>query len=101
MTDLSVDLAVLESARTSMRALTDEFRAIEDRHDADARAYGHDEVRDAMHEFTHNWHHHREQLVEKMDEGAEKITGTIDAFRDADQKLADELERNTTDEMPG
>lgn len=96
MPDLSVDIRVLDAASASLELLRSEFDGIESRTDGASDIYGSRGVADAMHEFSHNMRHHRTELSEKMGETKEKVAATLEAFRDADQKLADELEKNLT-----
>lgn len=100
MTDLRVDYAVLEASTSSLTRLRSEFDAIERRRDATSDLWGHEAVRDAMDEFASNMHHHREALSKEMGTVQEKLQGTISAFREADAKLAAELEENTTHQPP-
>ena len=103
MPDLSVDVAVLDATESSITTLRQEFDGIETRTEDAADIYGHRGVADAMHEFSHNMRLHRTELSEKMSGTGEKVSATLETFREADQALADELERNvtTTTTLPG
>lgn len=101
MGDLMVDIAVLTASERDLAQLKSEFDGIEDRRDDTAEVWGHDGLRDAMHEFASNMKHHRKELSEKIQANGEKIGATLDAFREADEKLASELEKNTSDPSAG
>lgn len=62
MGDLMVDIAVLTAGERDLALLKSEFDGIEDRRDDTAEVWGHDGLRDAMHEFASNMKHHREEL---------------------------------------
>ena len=100
MADLKVDIAVLQASERTLRRLKAEFDGIEDRRDDTRNIWGHDGLREAMHEFASNMDHHRKELSEKIQQTGEKIATTIETFREADEKLEAELRKNTTTQPP-
>jgi len=96
MSDLIVDAGVLEDSQQALTVLKSEFDSIENRRNDTERIWGHDGLRDAMHEFASNWDHHRDELSQKIQDNGEKVATTLETWREADQKLADELERNSS-----
>jgi uncharacterized protein YukE len=86
--DLKVDYMLLEHAEQELDGLRHEFDEIEQRRDDSAGYWGHDGVQDAMHEFASNMDYNRKKLSEKLTTVREKVTGTLEAFREADAELA-------------
>lgn len=88
MSDLKVDYWTLEDSEATLRRLKGEFDAIEGRRDDTRGIWGHDSVRDAMHEFASNMDYNRRKLSEEIQTVGEKMAGTLEAFRAADAELA-------------
>lgn len=88
MSDLKVDYYALEDSEATLRDLKAEFDDIEGRRDDTAGIWGHDSVRDAMHEFASNMDYNRGKLSEEIKTVGEKMAGTLEAFRTADAELA-------------
>lgn len=88
MSDLKVDYWTLEDSATTLRTLKSEFDDIEGRRDDSAGFWGHDAVRDAMHEFASNMDYNRRKLSEEIQTVGEKMEGTLEAFRAAEEELA-------------
>lgn len=101
MTDLKVDYAVLDASRHTLDRLKADFDGIERRRDTTDGCWGHRDVTDAMHDFASNMDHHRKDLSKEIAEVHDKLEATVKAFRDADQKLQDELEKNTSSDSHG
>jgi len=95
MTDLSVDIAVLEDSKTDLSAIKTALDNIEGRHDDTDHIWGNDRLKDAMHEFATNMHHHRKELSGKVQATYDKVSTTLTTFEEADAKLKSELEKNT------
>lgn len=93
--DLEVDYNLLEASRTTLTSLRGDFDHIKSRGKDTEDLWGHHEIRDAMDKFSSNMDHHREELSKEIGDVGEKIEATIQTFRDADQKLADDLAKNT------
>jgi hypothetical protein len=93
MSDLKVDFTTLEDSHRAAQTLKSEFDDLPHRVSDDAH-WGHHDVRDAMHEFATNWDYHRDVLSGKIGEVGEKVESCLTTFRDADQKLYDELEKS-------
>lgn len=98
MTDLKVDYAVLEDSVSTLGSLRTAFDEIKTRGDDTEDLWGHHEIRDAMDEFSSNMDHHREELSNEIGDVGEKLEMTLQTFRDADQKLKDDLEKSTSEE---
>lgn len=94
MTDLKVDYQVLDASCRTLDKLKVDFDGIEKRRDSTEGYWGHDDVKDAMDEFASNMDHHRKDLAKEIAEVHDKLEATVKAFREADQKLKDELEKN-------
>jgi hypothetical protein len=88
VSDLKVDYYTLEDSESTLRDLKAEFDGIEDRRDDTSDIWGHDSVRDAMHEFASNMDYNRRKLSEEIQTVGEKMAGTLEAFRTADAELA-------------
>ncbi len=97
MGDLEVDYALLEESGRTLSTLRSDFDDIKGRGSETEDFWGHHEVKDAMDEFTSNMDHHREELSAEIGDVGEKLDATETTWREADQKLVDELDKNTTD----
>jgi hypothetical protein len=93
VSDLKVDYWALEDSVSTLSSLKSEFDDIEDRRDDTSGAWGHDAVKDAMHEFASNMDYNRGKLSDEIKTVGEKMSGTIDAFREADAKLAESFDK--------
>lgn len=93
--DLKVDFETLEASHATAVQLNSEFDDLPDRTGDYQDAWGNGKIKDAMHTFGTNWGYHREVLSGKIKEVGEKIEACITTFRDADQKLYDELKKAT------
>lgn len=91
--DLKVDYYRLEDSVSTLSSLKDEFDGIEGRRDDTAGVWGHDRVKGAMDEFASNMDYNRGKLSEEIQTVGEKMHGTLDAFRGADEKLAESFDR--------
>ena len=98
MSDLKVDYALLDASATTLKTLKDDFDDIKSRGHETEDFWGHHEVKDAMDKFTSNMDHHREALSAEIGDVGEKLAATEQTFRDADQKLKDELDKSTEGE---
>lgn len=94
--DLKVDYLILESSETELKTLKTEFDEIENRRDDTRDIWGHDSVRSAMHEFASNMDYNRGKLSEKLQTVGEKITSTLETFRDADSELAKSFDEESS-----
>ena len=94
MSDLKVDFTTLEDSHRAAQTLKSEFDDLPHRV-GDGTHWGHHDVADAMHEFGTNWDYHRAILSENIGEVGENVESCLTTFRDADQKLYDELEKST------
>ncbi|MCL3819507.1 hypothetical protein [Aeromicrobium wangtongii] len=93
--DLQVDYDLLHASIRTLTSLRADFDDIKSRGKDTEDLWGHRDIRGAIDKFTSNMDHHREELSKEIEDVGEKLEATIDTFQDADQKLADELEKNT------
>jgi hypothetical protein len=91
MGDLQVDFDDLENSHDTCIALKSEFDDLP--HRVDNVDWSDKSIHDAMHTFGTNWGYHREVLSDKIKEVGEKIESCMKTFKDADQKLYEELEK--------
>lgn len=93
MADLKVDFENLESSKSTVASLKAAFDGLSRRVSAQSRDWGSSDIEGAMHEFATNWDYRRDILSGKLKEVGEKIEGTLEAFTEADEKLAHGLEQ--------
>ena len=96
MADLLVDYYALEDSEKVLADLKGEFDHIETNVSDSTSVWSHDLVKDAMGEFAGNMDYNRKKLSQKIQDCGEKITTTLETFRDADQQLADKLDKDRT-----
>lgn len=96
VSDLKVDFEVLKTSRTTLSKLKSDFDNIENRRHGTRNIWGHESVRDAMDEFASNMDHHREDLSKSIDAAGKKVDATIDTFEEADRKMKEQLEKDTS-----
>lgn len=87
MSDLKVDYYALEDSVTALSSVKSELDGLEHRTDDTESVWGHNGVKDAMHEFSHNMDYNRRKLTEKVDETGQKMSSTLEAFRKAEDEL--------------
>lgn len=92
MADLKVDYYRLEDSEKVLTDLKGEFDHIDSNVSDSTSVWSHDQVKDAMGEFAGNMDYNRKKLSQKIQDCGEKISTTLETFRDADQKLADQLD---------
>jgi uncharacterized protein YukE len=90
--DLKVDYYRLEDSERVLSTLKSEFDGIEDSTSGSLDIWSHDKVRDAMNEFSGNMDYNRKKLSQKITDCGEKISTTLQTFREADQELADSFD---------
>ncbi|MCL3818770.1 hypothetical protein [Aeromicrobium wangtongii] len=90
--DLKVDYYRLEDSERVLATLKSEFDGIEDNTSGSVDVWSHPRVRDAMDEFSGNMDYNRKKLSEKIKDCGEKISATLETFREADQDLADSFD---------
>jgi uncharacterized protein YukE len=91
--DLKVDYYRLEDSERVLQTLKNEFDNIESNTSDSLDVWSHDKVRDAMDEFSGNMDYNRKKLSQKITDCGEKISTTLQTFRDADQDLADSFDK--------
>lgn len=91
--DLKVDYYRLEDSERVLQNLKSEFDNIEANTSDSVDVWSHDTVRDAMSEFAGNMDYNRKKLSQKIADCGEKISTTLQTFRDADQDLADSFDK--------
>lgn len=88
---LLVDLDALRETANELKTLAKDFRNAS-KTAADAMgAVGHDQVADALDEFTSNWRRHRDALVSSLDAVAQMARDSRATYVEADEELAAEL----------
>lgn len=90
--DLTVDLGLLETTAGSLGMLMEEFTNAKDIVGGYEAAIGAPRLVHAMHKFATNWKAHREDLVHSMDAVHQMVTSSYQAFIDADNKLAHDIQ---------
>ncbi|WP_156044183.1 hypothetical protein [Cellulomonas sp. HZM] len=89
MTDrLMLEPGVLRSAGTDLRAIAQEFVEADARTHALAEQVGHEELADAVRDFSRGWDDRRARIVEDVAALADACTGIGDGFEDLDGQLA-------------
>lgn len=93
MSDLKLDYYALEDSVRALGSIKSELDGIEARTDASASVWGHDAVKDAMHEFSHNMDYNRRKVTEKVQETGEKMESTLEAFRKVEADLCKSFDK--------
>lgn len=93
MGDLQVDYYQLKNGSKVAGDLKAEFDGIEDNVSGSLDVWSHDAVRDALGDFAGNMDYNRKKLSQKLEDCKGKMDATLQAFRDADQELADSFDQ--------
>jgi hypothetical protein len=93
MSDLVVDFTTLEESHSTAMTLKADFDGLPHNYDDYKDAWGKDNIRGAMDNFSNNWDYHRAVLSDKINEVGEKIESCLETFKDADQQLYDQLQK--------
>ncbi|MGN6608476.1 MAG: hypothetical protein ACTHMS_15885 [Jatrophihabitans sp.] len=96
MSDLVVDFEELEHSQQALEKIKNEFEHTTKRVDGIEDIWSDDAVRDAMHDFAHNWKDHREKLIGKMDDAYKHSQACLNSFRATEEKLASALDVHPT-----
>ncbi len=96
MGDLQVDYYELENGSRVAGDLKSEFDDIEDTVSDSLSTWSHEAVRDAMSEFSQNMDYNRKKLSQKLEDCKGKMDATLDTFRDTDEELAAQFDREAT-----
>lgn len=93
MTDLCVDYATLERGAAKLAGLKRAFNDLPHTVAEQSSDWGSRDIAGAMQDFGTNWDYRRGTLTEQIDTVGQKIEGSVQAFREADAKLAQEADR--------
>ncbi len=101
MTDLKLDLRLLEQLRDDLNAIVREFKNADDFSDDVAEATGHDGLHDVTRDFAHKWNDKRKAMTEDVENLQKQIGAITDGFTQIDADLAAALEEaNATSPSP-
>lgn len=92
MADLKVDYYTLEDSEKALTTLKSEFDGIKDDVSDSVSVWSDTRVRNAMRKFATNMDYNRKKLSERIQDCGEKISTTLDTFREADAELAKSLD---------
>jgi len=92
VTDLQLDLALLEQLKTDLDAIVKEFKGADDFSDDTADATGHDELAGHVRDFAHKWNDKRKKMTEAVENLSSSVASITDGFTQVDDGLAKALE---------
>lgn len=94
MVDLRVSYDRLEESSKSLQSIEGELENTKD-HQGDIKgSLGSGDVAHGMSDFAGNWDYHRHKILDKLKSMREMAEQTMNAFKDADKKLADGLKQD-------
>ena len=88
--DLCVSFDALEDSERDLKTIKSEFENCSKHTDELRAVWGSGEVADAMGEFVGNWDYHRKDVLDSIQAVGDMVSGTLQTFRETDQKLADQ-----------
>lgn len=91
MTDLRISYQDLESTKSTMSSLVNEFQNIQTQQSQYDWAMGSGDVAGAMDNFAGNWNYHRKQLLGKMQNLDSMVGEALTQFPKTDRGLAKQL----------
>ena len=94
MSDLRVDYETLAQCAATAKQVKGGFEDLPSRVGDTGDCWGHGGIAGAMHTFGTNWGYHRKVLGDEIEKTGEKIEKCLQAFEDADRKLAEELRKS-------
>lgn len=86
--DLKVSYDWLQQTGSNLKAIKSELDNINENQDGLAGDLGSGDMAHAMDDFCNNWGYHRRKLTDQVSNVAEMAEKTMEAFQDADSKLA-------------
>lgn len=92
MTDLKLDLKLLQQLRDDLDAIVKEFKGADDFSDDVAEATGHDGLHDVTRDFAHKWNDKRKSMTEDVENLQKQLEAITDGFTQVDGELAQALE---------
>ncbi|MBK4348409.1 hypothetical protein [Lacisediminihabitans changchengi] len=92
MTDVILDLALLEQLKSDLDAVVREFTNADDFSNDVADATGHDELHSHVEDFAHKWNDKRAKMTENVAALQQQVGAVYDGFSQTDQGLAKALE---------
>ena len=93
MSDLEVDYDLLHDSEQTLAYLKSEFDGLKNRTGDLKSALRQHDLESAMDEFSGNMDYNKGKLSEEMQTVGKQFHDTLQAFADADKKLADELKK--------
>lgn len=88
MPDLIVDFTLLSTSAKQLKAIHNEFTALDDWKDDVRSVVGAPEMTAAMSHFVDNWDDNRERLLDSLQSVGQMVEGTRDAFKRLEDSLA-------------
>jgi hypothetical protein len=88
VTDLRISYPDLESTKSTLNSLVNEFQNIQTRQSGYDWAMGSGDVAGAMDNFAGNWDYHRKKLLGKMQNLDSMVSAALTEFQKTDHDLA-------------
>ena len=92
MSDLTIEIDVIERMRGDLARVRREFENANRNSDSTADAVGHPGLADRVRGFAHNWDNRRRDLVEQIETIEGQLGNLQDQFDVTDRELASGLE---------
>jgi len=92
MTDLVIEVDVIERMRGDLARVRREFEHANQNSDDTADAVGHDHLADRVRNFAHNWDNRRRDLLEQIETIEGQLDNLQEQFDVTDRELASGLE---------
>jgi high-affinity Fe2+/Pb2+ permease len=97
MADLVVDGVGLSTLSSTLSRITDNLNATRSTIDGVRSDLGSSDVWDALDDFENNWDDGRGQIDKNMKAMRELLDAAVKAYGDADQELADQLNKQSAE----
>lgn len=92
MTDLQLDMRLLDQLKSDLEAIVSEFKGADDFSDSVADATGYDDLAGHVRDFAHKWNDKRTSMTEKVENLSKSVSAITDGFTKVDSGLAKALE---------
>ena len=92
MTDLILDMKLLDQLKSDLEAIVKEFKNADDFSDDTADATGHDDLAGHVRDFAHKWNDKRQSMTESVENLSKSVSSVTDGFTQVDAGLAKSLE---------
>lgn len=93
MSDLKLDMAVLDQLKADLNAIVKEFDDADDVSDDAGDVTGHDQLAHDLHDFAHRWNDKRKKMLDDVKALAKSVAEIADNFDKTDRELAKALEQ--------